>query len=201
MRNRKEEFKLLLHFLACTSYVVNFLKPYAGGLARVCNPCGISYHTVVWSDCFCHGSFQKKQLHMVLCFVDGVRRGCCFPSVSSLHPHLHCLVISFQPRSTVSFLPLNGFNFASPAKIGCRSQIFQGENILPWEAELLVSSEKMYSVLTDSGPPVYRRNSLSNELILLIFLITITSRSGLFTDKYCWKYIHKCIACLSAVWI
>lgn len=128
MRNRKEEFKLLLHFLACTSYVVNFLKPYAGGLARVCNPCGISYHTVVWSDCFCHGSFQKKQLHVVLCFVDGVRRGCCFPSVSSLHPHLHCLVITvFNHRSLVSFLPQNGFNFASPAKIGCRSQIFQGE--------------------------------------------------------------------------
>lgn len=108
---------------------------------------------------------------------------------------------SFQPRSPVSFLPQNRFNFASPAKIGCRSQIFQGENILPWEAELLIYSEKMYSVLTDSGPPVYRRNSSSNELILLIFLITITSRSGLFTDKYCWKYIHKCIACLSAVWI
>lgn len=205
MRNRKKELKLPLHFLACASYVVNFLKPYAGGFARVCNPCGIFYHTVVWSGCFWLCSFQKKQLHMVLLFVDDIRRGCCFPSVNTLHPHLHCLVItvfSFRAQwvfclGMASILPIQ-------PGLAADNRTFKGKNILPmggWTVHLLWDSTHRQC------PAIHSRNFSSSELILLIFLITITSNflltsiaENIYINAWCasGQFDYKCgwVQCL-----
>lgn len=138
--------------------VVNFLKPYGGGLARVCNPHGVLRQAAEWSGCSWHCSLQKKQLHVVLCCVDGIRRRRLL-SLSVLlafagrGPRLHCLGSTlFSLRAQWRFLPLDSFDFAGQPTLAAGHSSFKREKggVPPWKAMLSIPSEKMDTAPTDS---------------------------------------------------